>query len=185
MRLSLSVATLQDLQLPAIYARIRTRRGYFALNQAGIAGMVTTELLRTTRRFQVEVVAYCVMPDCLSVLVAGTQPGAHAHDAIRRWKQVSGAAHRLRAGRTLWQPRTPVWPVESVSAILEVAAYLVLEPVRLGVVRAAEDYQWLSAPPAVLAHLFAKGKRPQAPHWWPPETTRVTSERRTGRSSPR
>ena len=30
--------------------------------------------------------------------------------ALRRWKQVSGSAHRQRTGRTLWQPRSAEWP---------------------------------------------------------------------------
>ena len=186
MRLPLSATGVDELHLPAVYARILTRQGYPALSQHGIAGAVTTELLRTMRRFGVEVVAYCMMPDQVSVLVAATEPGADAHEAIRRWKQVSGATHRGRTGRTLWKPRTPVWRIELASEVLEVAAHLVLEPVRRGLVRSVQEYRWLSAPPPVLRHLAARGKPPQIPPWWPCETSvPATCERRTARSFPR
>ena len=63
MRFHSHVGSLDDLHLPAVCARVDTRDGYPALAQVDIARAVVMELLRTTARFEVEVVAYCVMPD--------------------------------------------------------------------------------------------------------------------------
>jgi REP element-mobilizing transposase RayT len=184
MRFHSHVGSLDDLHFPALFARIDTRRGYPALAQVDIARAVVMELLRTTARFEVEVVAYCVMPDHVALLLAGRVPTADPRAALRRWKQVSGSAHRERTGRTLWQPRCAEWPIEDVPKLWEVAAYLVLEPVRRRMARRVEEYRWLSAPPAVLTHLASRGRVPQAPEWWP-EAGSVSAARRSGRSSPR
>jgi REP element-mobilizing transposase RayT len=186
MRLHSHVGSLDGLHLPALCARVATRDGYPALAQVDIARAVVMELLRTTARFDVEVVAYCVMPDHAAVLLAGRGQEADQRAAVRRWKQVSGRAHRERTGRTLWQPRCAEWPIDDVPSLREVAAYLVLEPVRRRIVRSVADYRWLSAPPAVLGHLASRGRTPPAPEWWPAEETgALIAAPRSGRSSPR
>ena len=185
MRLHSNVGSLDDLFLPAICARVATRSGYPVLAQVDIARAVVMELLRTTTRFEVEVVAYCVMPDHAAVLLAGRIQDADLGAALRRWKQVSGRAHRERSGRTLWQPRCSEWPVDDVTNLWEVAAYLVTEPVRRKTVRAVEDHRWLSAPATVLQHLATRGRAPLAPPWWPADDLAPIAARRSGRSSPR
>jgi REP element-mobilizing transposase RayT len=186
MRLHSHAGSLDDLHLPAVCARVDTRHGYPALAQVDIARAVVMELLRTTGRFEVEVVAYCVMPEHAAVLLAGRSENADQRAALRRWKQVSGSAHRERTGRTLWQPRCAEWLVNDVPNLWEVAAYLVLEPVRRRMVRSALDYRWLSAPAAVLGHLASRGRAPQAPEWWPTGDSPASSAaHRNGRSPPR
>ena len=186
MRLHSHVGSLDDLHLPAVCARVDTRDGYPALAQVDIARAVVMELLRTTARFEVEVVAYCVLPDHVAVLIAGRNQNADQCAALRRWKQVSGSAHRKRTGRTLWQPRCAEWLINDVPNLWEIAAYLVLEPVRRRMVRSVEDYRWLSAPPSVLGHLASRGRAPHAPEWWPTgESGAPIAAHRSGRSSPR
>ena len=186
MRFHSSFGSLDDLHLPALFARIDTRDGYPALQTVDTARAVVMALLRTTTRFEVEPVAYCLMPDHVNLLLAGRVEGANPRAALRRWKQLSGAAHRARAGCTLWQPRSAEWMVEDVVSVWEVAACLVMEPVRRRVVRTVEDYRWLSAPPEVLRHLASRGRTPLPPDWWPPERSpSAISGPRSARSSPR
>ncbi len=185
MRFHAHVGNLDDLHLPAVFARIETRDGYPSLAQVDTARAVVMELLRTTTRFEVEVVAYCVMPEHVGVLLAGRVDTADPRAAVRRWKQVSGTAHRERAGLTLWQPRCAEWLVGDVPTLWEVAAYLVMEPVRRRMVRSVEDYRWLSAPASVLQHLSSRGRAPHAPEWWPAPSAPASAALRSGRSSPR
>jgi REP element-mobilizing transposase RayT len=186
MRFHSPIGSLDDLCLPAVFARIQTRDGYPALEQIDTARAVVMTLLRTTTRFGVEPVAYCLLPDHVDLLLAGRAEGAEPRAALRRWKQVSGAAHRQRTGWTLWQPRSAEWLIEDVVSLWGVAAYLVMEPVRRRVVRTVDDYRWLSAPPDVMLHLARRGPTPAPPAWWPPDRpTSATSGRRSARSSPR
>lgn len=185
MRFHSSIGSFDDLHLPAVCARIDTRDGHPALAPVDTARAVVLALLRTAIRFEVEPVAYCLMPDHVNLLLAGRAEGANPRAALRRWKQVSGAEHRQRTGCTLWQPRLLEWTVNDVVSMGEVAAHLVLEPVRRQMVRTVEDYRWLSAPPAVLGHLARRGPAPLPPEWWPPELASPTSGRRSARSPPR
>jgi hypothetical protein len=183
MRFHSSINSPDDLHLPALCARIHARNGYIAFNQLDTARAVTMELLRTATRFQVEAIAYCVLPAHVSVLLAPTASAGDARGALRRWKQLAGRSHRVRTGCTLWKPRSAEWLIEDAATLWDVAGYLISEPVRLGLVRNVGEYRWLSAPPAVLNQLASGGHRPRMPVWWPAED--ATSERRNGRSSPR
>jgi putative transposase len=186
MRLHSSVSSLDDLHFPATFARVDTRHGYPALAQVDIARAVVMELLRTTTRFEVEVVAYCAMPEHVALLLAGRTEIADRCAALRRWKQVSGSAYRERTGRTLWQPRSAERLIDDEPTLRDVAAYLVLEPVRRRLVRSVAQYRWLSAPPAVLVDLSSRGRAPKAPEWWRTEDSDPsTAARRSARSSPR
>jgi hypothetical protein len=186
MRLQPSVDSLGDLHFPAVFARIETRDGHRAFAHLDTARAVTMELVRTATLFQVEPIAYCVLPSHVTVLLAGRVGEAEPNAALRRWKQLSGGAYRRRTQRTLWKPRCRARQLNEPAELWDVAIYLVHEPVRRRLVRQVRDYRWLSAPAAVLSHLHGSGRAPRRPEWWPSEASRdPTSECRSGRSSPR
>jgi REP element-mobilizing transposase RayT len=186
MRYHSPLGSLDDLHPPAVFARIETRDGYPALEHTDHARAVVMALLRTVSRYEVEPVAYCLLPDHIHLLLASRTEGADPRAALRRWKQVSGAAHRERAGRTLWKPRSAEWSVEDMASLWGVAAYLVMEPVRRRVVRTVDDYRWLSAPPEVMRQLASRGPAPPQPAWWPRERQALpTFGPRSAHSPPR
>ena len=139
-------------------------------------------LLRTSRAFDVEALAYCVMPDHVQVVLAGRSDEADARTALRRWKQLSGGDHRLRTGQTLWRPRCAEHQLEEPGGLWEAVAYLLEEPVRAGLVRAAREHRWVSAPGHARRQPSGSGRAAARPDWWP---DRITSGRRSGYSSPR
>ena len=51
-----------------------------------------------------EVLAYCVMPDHLHLLLEGTSDDADLREAVRAWKQRTGYDWKQRTGSRLWQP---------------------------------------------------------------------------------
>jgi putative transposase len=99
-----------------------------------------------TRRHAIDVVAYCLMPNHVHlVLVPSTHDGMH-----RALKAINGRyAQRVNRMRHqvghLWQNRfysSPLDPNHFVNAV----RYVELNPVRAGLARKAEDYEWSSAP---------------------------------------
>ena len=50
------------------------------------------------------VLAYCVMPDHVHVLLEGMTETADLRDAVARWKQRTGYIWRRCYGAQLWQP---------------------------------------------------------------------------------
>lgn len=167
---------------PALYARVEAANGYPVLAATDVARAVVMALLRTSRAFDVAAVAYCVMPDHVHLVLAGQATDSDTRTALRRWKQVSGAAHRRRSGLTLWRPRCAEHVLHDPTALWEAVAYLAGEPVRAGLARVAGEYPWLSVPPACAPRLAGAGRPAPRPDWWP---DRITSGCRTGYSSPR
>jgi len=51
-----------------------------------------------------DVLAYCVMPDHLHLLLEGTSDGADLREAVRAWKQRTAYDWKVRTGLQLWQP---------------------------------------------------------------------------------
>jgi REP element-mobilizing transposase RayT len=166
MRFALFDSSLDDLHLPARCVRADTRPGYPALAQADTARAVATELLRTATRFRIALLAYCLMPDHVHIIFAGRSGDADLAGAIARWRQLTGRRHRVRSGRTLWKPRCREWPLTDIAGIRDAAAFIVDEPVRMGLSRRAEHYAWSGAPASISARL-ASGRPAARPDWWP------------------
>lgn len=98
-----------------------------------------------SRRFVVECVAYCLMPNHVHhVVVPTTADGLH-----RLFKSVHGRyAQRINRSRNLrghvWQGRFFSSPLDS-NYFLNAVRYVELNPVRAGIVVRAEDHDWSSA----------------------------------------
>ena len=86
------------------------------------------------------IVAYCFMPDHVHLLVEGQHVGADARRFIALAKQYSGYGYARRVGRPLWQRFAYERVLRSADAIREVARYIFANPVRVGLVKRAEDY---------------------------------------------
>jgi REP element-mobilizing transposase RayT len=164
-----------------VYARVDTRLRYAALRQGDTAGQVTSEWLRTSRRFDVATLAYCVMPDHVHVLAASVSRHGDPRTALSRWKTLTGQAYRLRTGRRLWREGRTEWTLPDLGDARDTARYLVRAPVRAGLVRAPQEYRWVLVSRWSLDDLSGRTEPPK-PEWW---QDRATSGFRSGRSTPR
>jgi len=107
--------------------------------------MVVEQILRAARRFEFEVLAYCLMPDHVHLLVHGRSEGSDLHCFIKRAKQSSGQIYACGARRPLWQDSyhdRVVRPEENLSAI---ARYIIENPVRAGLVTSVLDYPFVGS----------------------------------------
>jgi len=104
------------------------------------------------RRFDVDVWAYCLMPNHVHLIVVPASA-----DALRR---ALGQAHRLYTRHVnaregwrgyLWQGRFASYPMDE-RYTLAAARYVELNPVRANLVSRPEDYPWSSA----RAHLLER-----------------------------
>jgi REP element-mobilizing transposase RayT len=172
-----SVGTFDDLSAPFLYARVATRRRHAALRQGDTAGHVTSEWLRTSRRFDVTTLAYCLMPDHVHVLTACLSSRGDPRAALGRWKTLTGQTYRLRTGLGLWREGRSEWTLADLDDAMETARYLVRAPVRAGLVPTPLQYRWLMVSRWRLDDLVAGGE-PSKPDWWP---ERATWECRSGR----
>jgi hypothetical protein len=179
---AVAIGRFEDLSPPYLYALVETRRRHAALRQGDTPGLVTSEWLRTSRRFDVVTLAYCLLPDRIHVLATGAPGGGDPRAAVRRWKMLTGQAYRLRTGSSLWNEGRKEWALASLAEARETARYLVHAPVRAGLVQMPRQYRWVLVSCWSLDDLTGGSREPLRPCWWPEP---LTSGCRNGYSPPR
>ena len=110
------------------------------------------------------VTAYCLMPDHVHLLLEGTTDDADLREAVRVWKQVVGYAWKSRMSVPLWQTGFYDRVLRERDDTRAVVRYLLNNPVRAGLVRAAADYQWSGSSRYTFAEL-AEHAGDWAPSW--------------------
>ena len=127
----------------------RGRYGYFVtINTAecqrelvgDFAETCAGKLLESAARSSFEVMAYCMMPDHVHILLRGTTDEADLVKCIKLFKQLTGFAFRKRTGQQLWHRSFHDHVLRREEDVDEVAAYIWHNPVRAGLVASAADY---------------------------------------------
>jgi putative transposase len=100
---------------------------------------------RTRSRCQLEV--YCVMPDHVHLIVTPMVDGASSLSYVDRFKGWSSYMMRSAGYRgRVWQARSYDHVVRRDEDLLEVAAYILANPVRRGLCADFEEYPWSGIP---------------------------------------
>jgi putative transposase len=88
--------------------------------------------LLQAERFDLDVIAYCFMPDHVHLLLAGASPRAELRPMISAWKQATGYhVGRALRGR-LWQPDYFERVLREDESSIVVARYILENPIRAG-----------------------------------------------------
>src|SRR5262249_32921128 len=99
-------------------------------------------LLRTTAKRDVEVLAYCFMPDHLHALLASEADGGDFKACIATFRQVSGYYFRRSCGDRLGEEGYFDRHVRERDDTWAVISYIVGNPVRKGLCAVPADYPW-------------------------------------------
>ena len=89
-----------------------------------------------------EVVAYCLMPDHVHLLLEGTSPTADFREAMRQWKQQTAYRWKARTGQRRWQSGYYERVLREEDDTRAVVGYLLQNPVRAGLVRTHAEWPW-------------------------------------------
>jgi len=84
--------------------------------------------------------AYCLMPDHLHVLVQGDRPSADLLSFVKTFKHKTTFHFRAKTGKTLWQMSFFDHVLRTAEDQSETVEYILLNPVRAGLVRRRHDY---------------------------------------------
>jgi len=90
--------------------------------------VIRTELLRTASAYDVEVIAYCFMPDHLHVVIEGMTENADLLKFTAMFRQRSGHQYRSVHGEYLWQEGYVDRFLRDDEATLDVVRYVVANP---------------------------------------------------------
>ncbi len=94
------------------------------------------------------------MPDHLHLLVEGTRAKADLRSFVSSFKQGSGYLYRQRTRERLWQSGYYDRVLRGDEGTERVASYVLMNPVRAGLVRHPAEYAWVGSDRFRLVDLF-------------------------------
>ena len=118
----------------------RNRRRLF--ENPCIVAVATDQLLRAAEEQQFAVLAYCFMPDHVHVLAEGQARTSDLLRFARTWKQRCAVRVRAAIDVDLWQDGFYDHVLRGEEDSLAVAAYIVANPVRAGLVKSVTEYPY-------------------------------------------
>ena len=119
------------------------RREIFGDQDAATA--VIAQIRRTARDSRFAVLAFCVMPDHVHLLVEGLSSSADLRRFVKCVKQSTGQTYRHRTGHRLWQEGYFDRVLRRDEQAKAVARYIVENPVRANLVTAPAEYPHLGS----------------------------------------
>ena len=117
-----------------------TFRRHRTFTDSNMASLVIAQFRRTVRESAFELLAYCVMPDHVHLLVEGTSVDSNLIRCVKRLKQRSGQIYSQLTRRRLWQEGyydRILRPSDDARAI---ARYIAANPIRAGLAVGPRDY---------------------------------------------
>ena len=115
-----------------------------------------------TETYDVALIAYCLMPDHVHLL------GQLSHGNLLAWvnqcKQRSAFQAAHRGIRPLWQDSYEDRVLRSEDRVIDVAAYILANPLRAGLAREIGEYPWAGSDVYSIADL--KSAMQVRPCWW-------------------
>jgi REP element-mobilizing transposase RayT len=121
---------------------ISTSNRIRAFDDVGFARIAAEKLLRTAEKFGFALIAYSLMPDHVHLMPMGERDDSDFEAFIRSWNTQTGYAWRQRRGSTLWQGGYYDRVLRSDVDLYRAACYIVMNPVRAGLVSKVTDYEF-------------------------------------------
>jgi putative transposase len=121
---------------------ISTHKRIRTFTNAGIVGTAVLRILRVAGDRHVEVLAYCVMPDHMHLIVIAHAADTDFREFVRLAKQRSGHAFKQVCGKRLWQESYFDRTVRDVQELPALVEYMIGNPVGAGLVEDPVDYPY-------------------------------------------
>src|SRR6266403_693849 len=118
----------------------RDRAPYFRSHR--IALWVLESLQQITAQQSFTLRAYCLMPDHLHLLLQGYSPSSDLLSFVKTFKHKTTFHFRATTGKTLWQISFFDHILRTAEDLSKTAEYILLNPVRGGLVKRPEDYPY-------------------------------------------
>jgi REP element-mobilizing transposase RayT len=127
----------------ACFITTRAHRGSAPFREPRLARIVCDCIREQQVKSTCLVHAYCLMPDHMHVLVSPRELGASSLEYIQRLKGwTSFLLHRSGWTGPLWQPDFYDHVVRTDEELGMIAAYILANPVRAGLVTSPDEYSW-------------------------------------------
>jgi putative transposase len=132
------------------------------------ATWLVSQIVQPFQTEHFEVIAYCVMPDHVHLLLEGVTDNADLRAAMHYWKQHTGFVWTQRTGRTLWQVGYYDYVLREDDLVTSIVKYIIGNPVRAGLVSDVSHYPHTGSSRYALEELADS-----VADWRPPSQRRV------------
>jgi putative transposase len=122
-----------------------TRDRLVAFKRADVVALALDQFRRTATDEKFAILTYCLMPDHAHLLVEGCDRDSDLRRFAKMAKQRSGGLYRRRYGQSLWQEGYHDRVLRDEDDALQIARYVVNNPVRAGLVKSPADYPYLGS----------------------------------------
>ena len=107
---------------------------------ADVVDNALLQIRQTATLFDFALIAYCFMPDHLHLLVRAESERANLPELVKRFKQLTGFAHRRTHAQSLWQPGYYDRIVRDDESTEAIVRYILENPVRAGLTNKIGSY---------------------------------------------
>jgi putative transposase len=108
--------------------------------EPAVVELTLGQIRRTCREQGFALLAYCVMPDHVHLLVEGMTESSDLRRFVKLAKQRSGAQYALKHSCALWQEGYHDRVLRTEDDTRVIARYILANPVRAGLVEYPKDY---------------------------------------------
>ena len=132
--------TFRYIGLHEYFLTICTYERQRAFADSAFAADAVVQLFRSAAAFHFEIIAYRLMPDQVHIVAQGARDDSNLRSFVQSWNTTMGFRWRRTHAGPLWQTGYHDHVLRAEDARLGVARYVLLNPVRAGLVENAEDY---------------------------------------------
>jgi putative transposase len=122
-----------------------TRERLEAFRDADVVALTLDQFRRTAEDEKFAILAYCLMPDHAHLLVDAVDQDSDFKRFAKMAKQRSGGVYRKRRGSRLWQEGYYERVLRDEDDVLQIARYILNNPVRAGLGESPADYPHLGS----------------------------------------
>ena len=149
-RIRLAPTVYQGVRAFSVTVSTAHRQNLFSDGRA--VTLCLSALKKASTREEMEMIAYCFMPDHLHLLLEGKE-GSNLIAFMKAFKQTSGYRYRRAFHETLWQKGYYDHVLRKEEDVRSVAEYIFHNPTRAGLVNSPSEYPFLGG--TLLASLRA------------------------------
>jgi REP-associated tyrosine transposase len=131
---------------PYIYSlTASTYRRQHAFAVSEFAGSAAEQLLQHAGKHGFKIIAYCLMPDHVHVELRGLSASADMRKCFESWRQWTGFRWKRSRGIHLWEEGYWDYVLRQNEDPVRIAAYIINNPVRAGLVSSVFDYPYVGS----------------------------------------
>jgi putative transposase len=127
------------------FLTLRTFSGVTCFTDPALVNAVWLQFRHSAAANQIDVLAYCFMPDHVHLLVKGTSIHSDLRAFVNMGKQRAAYAGKPWLGGRLWQPGYYDRVLRDDDDAHDFIKYILENPVRAGLANAANDYPFAGA----------------------------------------